>query len=103
MCLKELENKIKKLKDELGIDKNVENWENLSVNIIQIRSGKQGKLRSIALKSSTPYKKPKGRAVYLKSFPISESKERIKETEEYKKAKTLVNIIKAYWYLKDVL
>ncbi len=103
MCLKELENKIKKLKDELGIDKNVENWKNISAGIRKMKSGKSGQRWFLIIQSITPKEQPKGRSIYIKSFPLEKSKEEVEKEKEYKMAKELVNLIKAYKALKDVI
>jgi len=101
-CLNLIKDKINSLKEELGINKDVENWENVSVSIRKIKSGKKY-LKSIIIQTITPNKTPRGQVVYIKTYPEQTPKEEIQQTEEYKKTKELSELIKAYKVLKDVL
>lgn len=103
MCLKELENKIKQLKEELGIDKDVENWKNISAGIRKIKSGKSGQKWSVIIQSATPKEKPKTKVLYIQTFPIEIPKEEVEKKKEYLATQELVNLIRAYKALQNVV
>ena len=94
-CIKKAKEEFFKLKEELGIKKDIENWGNMSVSVMKDRNY----YRLILIFSIGPGKNDK---VYIEKYPITTPKEEIQKTEEYKKAKKLSEIFKIIKHYKEL-
>ena len=97
MCIEKAKEEFFKLKKELGIKKDIENWGNMSVSIRKDRNY----YRLILV-----YGRADRRSQFasISSYPITTPKEEIQKTEEYKKAKELIKyfkVIKRYRELEE--
>ena len=84
-----------KLKEELGVKKDIENWRNMSVMIRKDR----GYYRLTLAYAKT------GRSITasITSFPRGTTREEVEKTEEYKKAKRLTELFKVIKAYKELI
>lgn len=97
MCIEKAKEEFFKLKEELGIKKDIENWGNMSVSIVKDRN--RYRLMLVYAKA-----KSKNEVALISSYPIEVSRESIKDKKEFKKAERIIKlfkIIKSYRELKN--
>ncbi len=95
-CIEKANKEFFKLKEELGIKKDIENWGNMSVSIVKKLKRYHELIIYYAITGG------KNKVHIIKRYSITTPKEEIQKTEEYKKAKRLTELFQVIKYYREL-